>query len=75
MTKAQTYNVEVTSGGTDVRLGVVTAPSPAAALRKVCGDDLAEHSGRYGTLKDGRHVAALLVHGGRRYLGGHEWGR
>lgn len=68
----QTYRVDDNAGTT---LGLVTALSPASALRKVCGDALAEQDGRYGTLADGRHVAALLIHRGRRYLGGHENGR
>jgi hypothetical protein len=72
MTKTQTYNVEAYTLDDQTnltRLGVVTAPTPSAALRKVCGDDLAEHKGRYGSLKDGRRVMALLVHGGRAYYG------
>lgn len=35
--------------------------SPARALRNYFGDRLATQDGRYGTLADGTHVAALLT--------------
>lgn len=69
--KLQTYRMD--AGGEPV--GEHKATTPTKALREFFGDKLVEQDGRYGKLADGRFVVALLVHGGRRYLGGHEWGR
>jgi hypothetical protein len=66
MSKTQTYRVKDADG---TLLGTAMDTTPARALRQVCGDDLAKQNGRYGTLKDGRHVTALLVHGGRHFYG------
>lgn len=66
--KAQTYCMQ--AGGET--LGYVQATTPAKALRAYFGSLLASQDGRYGSLTDGRTCVALLVHGGRRYLGGNE---
>ena len=71
MAKEQTYSMRIEYDP----VGEFKATTPNRALRAYFGSDLAESKGRYGRLKDGRYVSALLVHGGRRYLGGHEWGR
>ena len=69
--KTQTYRMD--AGGE--RVGEQKATTPNKALREFFGDELVSSDGRYGKLADGRGCVALLVHGGRRYLGGHEWGR
>jgi hypothetical protein len=74
--KLQTYRMD--AGGET--LGHHKATTPARALKEFFGDQLMPFptgmtGGRYGKLVDGRNCAALLVHGGRRYLGGHEGGR
>jgi hypothetical protein len=69
--KMQTYRMDA---GTET-VGQHKATTPNRALREFFGDDLARSDGRYGRLKDGRECVALLVHGGRQYRGGHEWGR
>lgn len=68
MAKLQTYRMDAGSE----TLGEHQATTPNKALREFFGDRLASSDGRYGRLTDGRTCVALLVHGGRRYLGGHE---
>ena len=52
-------------------LGTCEAATPGAALRAYFGDDLdrTRTRSRWGYLKDGTAVAALLVHPGRAYYG------
>lgn len=69
--KLQTYRMDAG----DETVGTHKAATPAKALREFFGAALATQDGRYGRLTDGRSCVALLVHGGRQYRGGHEWGR